>query len=304
MALEIMFGMSKSTISKIIWRFIQALKLKGGPIHLAWPVGEKMEEVKRGMEAQQGLPNCCGAIDGTHLPIELPPGQNSMAYRDYKGKTSIAMQAIMDSNLRFLDVFAGWGGNIHDTRLLKRSRFFKEAEFHHTVLNGASFLSHANLPIREYIIGDGGYPIREWLLIPYRVALGRKQHFNYLLSSSRMCVERGFGRFKGLLRLFSKPIVRPKVERLGETVYAGCIFHNIMIDKKDPIDENLLENMSARPEGYSGVPNPNRSRSYLGEQTRDRIMEHLELGEHREDFAYAQQYDPPPRPSRRRRLHV
>jgi hypothetical protein len=121
------------------------------------------------------------------------------------------------------------------------------------------------LPIREYIIGDGGYPIRDWLLVPYPVALRRKQHFNYLLSSSRMCVEKGLGRFKGLLRLFSKPIVRPKLERLGETVYVGCILHNIMIDKKDPIDERLLQGSSTRPEGYGVVVNPNISRDILGE---------------------------------------
>jgi hypothetical protein len=73
---------------------------------------------KRGIEQSQGFSNCCGAIDGTHFLIELPPSEKSSAFRDYKGNNSIALQAIIDSNLRFLDIFVGWAGSIHDTDYL------------------------------------------------------------------------------------------------------------------------------------------------------------------------------------------
>jgi hypothetical protein len=303
-SLEAMFGCSKSTISKVFWRFIQALIHRAGPIHFSWPTGEKMEVVKLGMKLQQGFPNCCGAIDGTHFLVELPPGQHSTAFRDYKGNNSIALQAIVDGNLRFLDLFVGWSGSIHDTRLLRRSQFFQSAQYDHTVLNGPSFQGNASLPIREYIVGDGGYPVRDWLVVPYPAALGRREVFNHILSSTRMCVERAFGKLKGSWRLLAKPINRPNVSRLGETIYAACILHNIVIDKGDTIDQRVYRDMPARPLGYSSLPIVGGGGEGVGinGKTRNLLMEHLALDEkHRQKFIDAQQFDPPPRPPRQRR---
>lgn len=49
---------------------------------IKWHVGEDTERVKVEFYAK-GFPNCYGAIDGTHLPMELPLGENNANYFDY-----------------------------------------------------------------------------------------------------------------------------------------------------------------------------------------------------------------------------
>jgi hypothetical protein len=122
------------------------------------------------------------------------------------------------------------------------------------MLNGPSVHDNATLPIRKYIIRDVGYPIREWLITPYASAIGMREIFYYLLSSTRICVERAFRRLKDFWRLFAKPISHPKIERLGETVYAGCILHNVLIDRGDTIDQRIYRDMPLRPPAYTTIP--------------------------------------------------
>ncbi|CAL2244055.1 unnamed protein product [Prunus armeniaca] len=55
----------QSTVSQVTWRFIEALEERAKH-HLKWPDSNRMEEIKSKLEEAFGLPNCCGAIDGTH----------------------------------------------------------------------------------------------------------------------------------------------------------------------------------------------------------------------------------------------
>ena len=52
-----------------------------------------------------------------------------------------------------------------------------------------------NLPSGWHILGDSAFPIREWLLTPYKHTLDLeegKRMFNYQLSKVRMTIERCF----------------------------------------------------------------------------------------------------------------
>ena len=60
--------------------------------------------------------NAIGAIDGTHNRISCPVKKHD-EYMNYKGFYSIQCQAIMDSNFLFNDVFIGYPGSVHDTRV-------------------------------------------------------------------------------------------------------------------------------------------------------------------------------------------
>ena len=63
-------------------------------------------------------------------------------------------------------------------------------------LNGHP-VSIGSLNMREYIIGDGGYPLLTWLITPFSGGLTTSQReYNFKLSSTRIVVERAFGRLK------------------------------------------------------------------------------------------------------------
>ncbi|KAM3012212.1 hypothetical protein FF2_030820 [Malus domestica] len=90
----------KSTVSQVTWRFIEALE-KRATHHLKWPDSSRMEEIKSEFEASFGLPNCCGAIDGTHIIMTLPTVQTSDDWCDSEENYSMLLQGIPDSASRF-----------------------------------------------------------------------------------------------------------------------------------------------------------------------------------------------------------
>jgi hypothetical protein len=77
-----LFGVLASTISKSTWKFIKAVNCAFRD-EIKWPQDEVLDEVKAGFYAKD-FHNCCGVVDGTHFPVELPKGEDSTHYYDYK----------------------------------------------------------------------------------------------------------------------------------------------------------------------------------------------------------------------------
>lgn len=65
-----LFGVGTSTVCKITWKFVKSME-KRAMHHMHWPKGEEMEQVKEGFSKLHGMPNCCGAVDVTHIVMEL-----------------------------------------------------------------------------------------------------------------------------------------------------------------------------------------------------------------------------------------
>ena len=61
---------------------------------------------------QQG---CIGAIDGTHVTARVPRLE-AAAYRGRKHYTSQNVLAVVDFEMRFTYVLAGWEGSAHDAK--------------------------------------------------------------------------------------------------------------------------------------------------------------------------------------------
>lgn len=152
-----LLGVSASTVSKCTWKFVRAMNSKFAHL-IKWPTGDELEEVKAGFRLK-GFPNCYGAIDGTHFPIEFPRGENSVDYYNYKHNISVSMQAIVDANGHFLDICGGWPGSVQDSRLMRNSKFYHDVIFNRTRLAGRSHVCLDGTPLREYLLVDAGYPL-------------------------------------------------------------------------------------------------------------------------------------------------
>ena len=136
------------------------------------------------------------------------------------------MQAICDAKGKFLDIYVGYPGSVHDTRVMKNSAFYLTARY----------------PPPGYIIlGDGGYPCLQapiCLLTPFKEpVIGRvRQRFNYRQSKARSIIERAFGMMKTRWRstLFRAIEVKPT---FAPQVIASCAFlHNVCLDNGDTLD--------------------------------------------------------------------
>jgi hypothetical protein len=266
-----LFGLSVTSVQRITQKFIKAVCEKGKRL-IHWPTGDELAEVKRGFFVRWGFPNCCGAIDGTHFPIQLPHGDMSPDYFDFKKKLSVSLQGVADINLKFLDIITGWPGSVQDSRLLAASRFYKDVEYYKTKLNTFEYYcSDGETVLREYILGDSGYPLLPWLMTPYARDLSEEtDDWNYRQSQARMCIERAFGVLKGRWQILNRVLWRIKADRIGPLIYCCCLLHNLMVDRGETLNPELVAR--AHPYGYGSVGVPRRMAYAEGFEMRDNLL--------------------------------
>lgn len=107
--------------------------------------------------AISGFPGVVGVIDGCHIPINVSI-EHPDSYINRKGFHSIILQGICDYKMKFIDVFIGICGSIHDVRVWRLS------DIKHMIDRdiGRYFPQHGHL------LADSAYPITSNMLTPFR----------------------------------------------------------------------------------------------------------------------------------------
>ena len=82
-----------------------------------------------------------------------------------KQRYSINTQAVVGANHCFLDVATGFPGSMHSTRSFRQTNLFERAKSGKILL--APVEKIWNVEIWPLILGDGGYPPRNWLVKPF-----------------------------------------------------------------------------------------------------------------------------------------
>ena len=174
--------------------------------------------------------------------------------------------------MKFLDVVSGWAGSVHDSRIyslsglyLRSSEFFSSKAL---VVNG--------IFVHEYLIGDAGYPLTVNMMIPFpghESTLSPQQKvYNFRHSSTRMAVERAFGRLKTVFQILKNTYNRPNMNQLPTVVLACCILHNIHLTlyADDVVVEDDSElNLCVR----MNIPRPS-GRAYKNAQNIRETLQH------------------------------
>ncbi|XP_050209876.1 protein ALP1-like [Mercurialis annua] len=230
------FGVNQSTVSHITWRFVEAMEERGVH-HLRWPSTEaEMAAIKSKFEKLHGLPNCCGVIEATHIVMTLPAVDHSNdVWIDQEKNHSMVLQAIVDPDMRFRDVIVGYPGSLSDALVLQNSSFFELSE-EGKRLNGKKMELMEGTELQEYIIGDAGFPLMPWLLIPYQEA--KKDHeveFNKRHSATTSVAQIALARLKETWRIIHGAMWMPDKNRLPRIIFVCCLLHNIIIDMEDKV---------------------------------------------------------------------
>ena len=241
-------ALGKSTVHGILRQVCVAISNNFGHL-IAWPVGRRLARVTAAFQAKQWLPNCMGAIDGTHIYISAPP--NSIVAADHRNKNksfSILLQGVVDTKCYFTSVNTGPPGSLHDRAHFKSSELYRKVEegvmggFHDDPLTWP-----AALPFPPYIVADRGYPLLSWCLTPFKIGpmgvplSNEEVWFNRKHSSTRMCVERAFGILKARFKEIGVKSSL-KLDFLPTVVHTCCVLHNILLASKDrTIDQILAE---------------------------------------------------------------
>ncbi|KAK6142199.1 hypothetical protein DH2020_003011 [Rehmannia glutinosa] len=246
------FGAHHSTVSQVTWRFVEAIEEKGLH-HLQWPSTEhEMTEIKKKFEKIRGLPNCCGAIDTTHITMLLTSSDpEADTWLDRNENHSMILQAIAGPDLKFLNIVTGWPGKMTDSSVLQSSNFFKQCQKGEK-LNGGKIVLSEGTALTEYIIGDSGFPLLPWLVTPYqgKELSENEVEFNKRLIATHDVAKRALSRLKDDWKMIQGVMWRPDKHKLPRFILVCCILHNIVIDIEDEVsDESPLSSLHHDP-GY------------------------------------------------------
>lgn len=199
--------------------------LKLYPTVVKPPIFDKVPtNIKENPKRWPYFADCVGAIDGTHVFAFVPDGKQAR-YRNHYGDITQNVLAVVDFNMNFTYVLAGWEGTAHDMRV-----------FHDA-------LRDKGLPTApgKYYLADAGYSNNDVLLSPYKkvryhlreiqlsklVPKDRFELFNYRHSSLRNVVERCFGVYKRRWRVFDRGH-QFTLETQRDLVYCLCAVHNFI----------------------------------------------------------------------------
>lgn len=268
------FGVGQSTVSQVTWRFIEALEERATH-HLNWPDCNRMQEIKFGFEASYGLPNCCGALDATHIMMTLPAVETSYDWCDQEKNYSMLFQGIVDHEMRFIDIMTGLPGGMTFSRFLKCSGFYRLSQ-NGERLNGNVRTLGGDV-IREYVVGGYSYPLLPWLMTPYETngISDSQTTFNYKHGAARLLAVRAFSLLKGSWRILSKVMWRPDKRKLPSIILTCCLLHNIVIDCGDTLHPDVAlsaHHDSGYQEQYCKQVDPS------GRTMRENLARHLRHG--------------------------
>ncbi|XP_051158568.1 putative nuclease HARBI1 [Leptopilina boulardi] len=181
------FGVCKDTAWNCMLSVSQVLNALSGE-YIKWPEANNFHQVARDFSNAGGFPNVLAAVDGCHVEIRAP-STNPGSYVNRKGFHSLLLQGMCDSQGRFLDVFAGVCGSVHDNRLFEMSPM------------GQQLLTASEnfCPEEMHILGDAAYKLQPFLMVPFKDnghLTPSQVRFNTILSKTRMSIERAFGLLK------------------------------------------------------------------------------------------------------------
>ena len=124
-----LFGVGVSTVCVIVHEFSQVIVEQLSSQYITIPFRQDLRRIVDDFELKWNFPQCVGAIDGTHLPI-VSPKENALDYYNRIGYHSVILQALVDHEYTFLDVYVGWPGSVHDARVLANSGLYGKSENH------------------------------------------------------------------------------------------------------------------------------------------------------------------------------
>lgn len=236
--------MSQPTASKCICK-VSAAIAELAPDFIKFPEPEEEEKIMQQFSSIAGMPGVIGCIDGTHVPIKSPGGDDADLFRCRSNFFSLNVMGVCDTSMRFTQLVVDWPGGYRDWDVFSGSRLFEKLE------SGA---------YQGHLLGDNNYPCRSYLLTPFPAPCSEKEgHYNTTHASTRNLMERTFALWKKRFAVLSTP-VRTKLLTTKNIITACGVLHNMAINnglffdepeigEEDPLEEPEQLEVEDRQEG-------------------------------------------------------
>lgn len=214
------FDVSQSTAHRIIVQVLTIMSTLGSSF-VSWP--NRCEKAASAAAFQRlcGLSDVIGAIDGCHIRIQRPPVRGG-DYMNRKSFYSVLLQGIVDERCRFIDIFAGPPGKVHDARMLRSSDFYatwQEKMGDNSLLGDSAYIGQT-IPFVITPKRDNG------------ALTEADEQRNSRISRGRVVVEQAFGRMKCKWRRL-RDLQNTRIDAVVMIIMAACFLHNMCIDVSD-----------------------------------------------------------------------
>lgn len=228
--------MSQSVVSKCITEISRVITEKLAPKYIKFPERRAdIVAVKNRFLDDYGLPGVLGLVDGTQIRVAGVPINKKSSYINRRGFPSINTQVIIDSDMRILSINARYPGSTHDTRIWHNSEIFTLLEENFNLHN-----QHDNIYRDSFLLGDLGYPLEPWLMIPFQGLEDDQVHekaYNKKQRKIRNKIERFNACLKNRFRcILGERALRYGHDKAGNIIYACATLHNFLIENSFDIE--------------------------------------------------------------------
>lgn len=210
-------GIHQVTCGRIVKRVSIALAETASDVIKMPSSQEEIDKTKIEFYLIHKFPNVIGIVDGTHIPILSPGGDEAETYRNRKSWFSINTQGVCDANMKFIDIVARWPGSTHDQTIFNFSKL------------------RARLETKEfgevsYLLGDAGYANKNFLLVPFaNPSTTAEKKYNLAFVASRKPIECCYGIWKKRFPILSRKMTT-QVDFTLIIIVATAVLHNYARD--------------------------------------------------------------------------
>ncbi|KAJ8910262.1 hypothetical protein NQ315_004998 [Exocentrus adspersus] len=214
-------GVHQSTACKIIKRVTTTLcRLK--PVYINLPEEDEIIAIQQGFFGMADFPRVLLVVDGTHIKIQSPGGDQAEWFRNRKGFFSINAMVACDHQLRIRNIVASWPGSANNMIVFMNSNLK-----HHFQRRLQNCL----------ILGDSGYAVEKYFMIPLdNPVTPAELRYQESLVRTRNIIERCIGVWKRRFPCLSFGL-RTKIETAQDIIVATAILHNIAVNQGDPLPD-------------------------------------------------------------------
>lgn len=273
------FRIGASTISDIIEETLSAIWINLYKKHMPVPTKHHFLKVAKGFYDKFGFPHCLGALDGKHMRIKCPSHSASLYY-NWKKFYSIILQAVVDSDNKFIAIDVGGYGSQHDSSTFQASSLYRTMQSNRLEIPDPMCLPNSDVKVPLVFIADCAYPLMLHVLKPFRRPVIRnlsndEKNFNKKLSQARRVVEYTFGQLTKKFSIFNKRIEQSP-QLVKKIVQSSCLLHNIIIDFNMANDE--LQQSPEVPVEACGMVNfeeQNKEIEYGAKETKNKFVQYF-----------------------------
>ncbi|XP_046688968.1 protein ANTAGONIST OF LIKE HETEROCHROMATIN PROTEIN 1-like [Homalodisca vitripennis] len=238
--LEFEYQVSRKTIRLVVEETCETISGKLQSTEMPIPTSDEWLLKATEYEKLTNFPNCVGAIDGKHVPIQCPPSSGSLYY-NFRKYFSLVLFAVSDAQCNFTAIDVGAYGREGDSTIFKNSNFYKRLNAGQLNLPTEKPLSPEGPTVPFVFLGDEAFGLTTRVMRPYPQKKLTKERsvYNYRHCRARRTVECAFGIMSNKWRVMHScilvnPIFATKI------IQSCCVLHNYVKRRDGYIFEESL----------------------------------------------------------------